>query len=221
MTANRILTSAALVLSSLVPAALAKDSKPILPAYVLRARTVAVVIDPEAGVSLGDPYANQTAQRDVEAALQQWGRFTTTISLQDADLVIVVRKGSGKLVDATASDPRQNGREGSITPTDNGISIGAQHGPQPPLSRTPSRGGTQNGPPYDNSSVHPQLEAGRPDDSFEVYEGKVDQPMDGAVAWRYIKKNALHSHDVPAVDEFRKALAEAEKQAAQQPKKHP
>ena len=42
---------------------------------MLQARTVAVVIDPEAGVSLKDPNANQVAQRDVESALLGWGRF--------------------------------------------------------------------------------------------------------------------------------------------------
>jgi hypothetical protein len=36
-----------------------------------------------------------------------------------------------------------------------------------------------------------------------------------------VKKNALHPHDVPAVTEFRKAVAEAEKQAAQQKGNHP
>jgi len=37
--------------------------------------------------------------------------------------------------------------------------------------------------------------------------------MDGAPGWRYVHKNGLHPHDVPAVAEFRKAFAEALKQA--------
>jgi hypothetical protein len=36
-----------------------------------------------------------------------------------------------------------------------------------------------------------------------------------------VRKDGLHSHDVPAVAEFRKAVAEAEKQAAKQSDKTP
>ena len=48
--------------------AMAKSNKPILPGYILNARTVTVIIDPATGISLSDPNANQTAQRDVETA---------------------------------------------------------------------------------------------------------------------------------------------------------
>jgi hypothetical protein len=57
-----------------VPFAPAKDKKEILPAYVLNARTVAVVIDPDAGRSPSNPNENRTAQEDVEKALMNWGR---------------------------------------------------------------------------------------------------------------------------------------------------
>jgi hypothetical protein len=40
--------------------------KPSLPAYVLKAHTAAVVIDPDTGTSMTDPLANKTAQDDVE-----------------------------------------------------------------------------------------------------------------------------------------------------------
>jgi hypothetical protein len=193
----------------------AKDSVPGLPQYVLEARTVAVLIDPEAGVSASDPNANQIAQKDVETALLKWGRFTTVLSPEQADLVIVIRKGSGKLTDATISDPRQNSRPGSVTQTDDGVSVGVQHGPRPPLSTSqqPSRGPH----PDSDSTAHPQVEGGSRDDSFLVYQGKAVDPLDGPIAWRWDRKNALHSHDVPAVAEFRKAIEAAEKQAQQNP----
>jgi hypothetical protein len=196
--------------------ALAKSNKPILPSYILEAHTVTVMIDPAAGISLEDPNANQTAQRDVEAALLKWGRFTTVISPVDADLIIVLRKGSGKLADATISDPRQNSRVGSASHTDGGISIGAQHGTPPP--NTP---GAHNPNEDGKSTAHPQAEIGNTDDSFEIFQGKAEYGSSDAPGWRWVHKNGLHSHDVPVVDEFRKAIEAAEKQAAQQQPKHP
>jgi hypothetical protein len=45
----------------------------------------------------------------------------------------------------------------------------------------------------------------------------VERPLDAAPAWRYLAKDALHSPDVPAVAEFRKIIAEAEKQQKKSP----
>lgn len=196
--------------TALMPAALAKDKGPVLPIYVLQARTVAVVIDPDAGRSLSDPNANETAQKDVETALLKWGRFKTELSPSEADIVIVVRKGTGKLADATVNDPRQNRRPGSITSTDGAVSVGVQHG-QPP----PQPGNVPAEPQMSDPELHPQAEIGNRDDSFVVYQGHTDEAANGVPAWRYVHKNALHSHDVPAVDEFRKAVEIAAKQAAQ------
>ncbi len=181
--------------------------KRVLPAYVRTARTVAVLVDPDAGVSLDDPRANQVAKKDVETALLNWGRYEPVIGSENADLIIVVRKGSKHLVDQTISDPRQNGRAGVINPTSDGIGIGAQHGAQPPLSSGAhaSQSGTGN--------AHPSTEVGDTEDSFVVYDGKTDKPLDGAPAWRFTAKDALKPHAVPAVDEFRKAVAEADKAA--------
>jgi hypothetical protein len=50
-----------------------------------------------------------------------------------------------------------------------------------------------------------------------VYEGGGDRPLDRAPAWRYIAKDGLMPHSVPAVDAFRKAVADAEKAAAKTP----
>lgn len=179
----------------------AKDKKkPTLPPYVLTAQNVAILVDPDAGISPDNPLANQTAQKDVETAILRWGRFNPVLSLQLADIIIVVRKGNGRLVDRTFPDPRQNNRPGSITQTDNSIAVGAQTASQNPSA-----------PP---TTAPSQTEIGAVYDSFAVYEGHVNDPLDNPPAWRYMAKDALHSHDVPAVDEFRKAVAEAEKAAA-------
>jgi len=52
---------------------------------------------------------------------------------------------------------------------------------------------------------------------FVVYEGHVDGPLDGPPAWRYMTKDALRSPNVPAVEEFRKAIEESEKQQKSKP----
>jgi hypothetical protein len=43
----------------------------------------------------------------------------------------------------------------------------------------------------------------------------VEYPLDGAPIWNYSRKDALKAPDVQAVEEFRKAIAEAEKAAQQ------
>jgi hypothetical protein len=194
----------------------AKDKKKsVLPAYVLTARTVAVIIDPAAGVSVDDPLANRVAQKDVETAILNWGRFQTLMSGQEPDLIIVVRKGSGRVARPTISDPRQNDNAGSITPFDNGAAIGVQHGrPVDPQSGRPAD--PQSSGPADQTP-HPQAQIGSSDDSFAVYQGNVDKPLDAPPAWRYVASDALQPHSVPAVEKFRKAIADAEKAASKGP----
>jgi hypothetical protein len=200
--------AAALVAMSVVMAAcgFAKDKKAALPEYVLRARTVSVMVDPQAGISIDDPRANQVAQKDVETALLNWGRFEPTLSAQGVDLIIVVRRGNAHLVDETISDQRQNNRSGVINPTDNGLSVGGQRG-QLNGPGGPTRDIGQEAP-------HSQMEVGQVQDSFAVYDGSVADPLNRPPVWRYVAKDALRPHNVPAVEEFRKALAAAEKAAA-------
>jgi hypothetical protein len=198
--------SALLAVSLLVTLGFAKDKKNALPAYVLSAKTVAVIIDPSAGISIDDPRANQDAQKDVEAALLSWGRFEPVLSKQTADLIIVLRRGNGRMMNETMPDPRQNNRAGVITPADNGVSMGGQHGPQ---SGMPGGPGTGPGP------QSPQTEIGQADDSFVVYKGGDEKPLDAPPAWRYVAMDGLSPHSVPAVAAFRKAVENAEKAAAE------
>lgn len=224
--------AAAMVAGLLLPSlALARDKqKSTLPAYVLQAQTVAVLIDPSAGVSLDDPRANEVAQRDVETALLNWGRYQTVLAGHSADLVIVVRRGTGKVASGTIHDPRQGQRPAVIDPTNTGVAIGGQRGQPPPYAGDlpdASQGGaggaeteTQNMPggPI-GGRPYPQVEAGNATDvdSFLVYQGKVDDPLDATPVWRYEAKNALKPHTVPAVDVFRKAVSDAEQAQANHP----
>jgi hypothetical protein len=206
------LLSAIVVLASAFGFPKGKD-KNILPPYVLRARTVSVIIDPKAGIDPEDPNANRIALRNVEAAFLRWGRLEPAVAGQPADLIVVIRRGHQRPVSETIPDPRQNDRIGAITQTDNVTQIGGHQG-------NPNANPQAQGPQstrFPESQTNPQLELGGQDDSFAVYDGSISKPLDAPAAWRYTAPDALRSRNVPAVDQFRKAIAAAEKAAASHP----
>jgi hypothetical protein len=187
-----------------------KRKKSSLPDLVLDARTFFVLIDPDAGTSVTDPLANKTAQDDVEKALMNWGRLKLVQSMSLADLVITVRKGNGKIVHPAIDGEPTNDRPVVVQPTDNGIHIGAQGGRNP--------GAVQTGP-QGSAPPHIGTEVGPAEDTFVVYRGGPEgDPLERAPLWRYVAKSALHSPDVPAVGEFRKAI-DAAIQQKQKPTK--
>jgi hypothetical protein len=86
----------------IVPFVSAKDKKkPALPAYILQAQTVLVMVDPDAGEPVNHPTANQDARQNVELALMKWGRFRLVNDGEQSDLIITVRTGNGKTVRPT------------------------------------------------------------------------------------------------------------------------
>ena len=89
--------------------AAAKDKKKIvLPADVLQAQTVLVVIDPDAGSQWMRPWRTEPPGTPWRTRCRDWGRFRMALSASDADLVISVRKGSGK--SGAAHDRRHSQR---------------------------------------------------------------------------------------------------------------
>lgn len=194
----RVLLSLILVFTSVAIAG--NKKKHVLPACVINARTVVVLIDPQAGTSASSPLANKTAQQDVEKALMKWGRLTPVMETQTADLVIVIRKGSGKVAQATIAGLPTNDRPVVGESTDGSTRVGVQQG-RPP-------GGFPSGP--QDTTPHPQAEVGTPDDMFVVYQGHADRPLERPSIWRYSAQDALQSPAVPAVDKFRKAIEESE-----------
>ncbi len=205
MFCRRILAGLLLLMCGVAGTAKNKK-KVILPTDILQAQTVLVVIDPDAGMAVEAPMANRKAQADVERKLREWGRFRLALNTGEADLVISVRKGSGKIVEPTIggipnndpvifqpspSDPRTSGSPGS----------------------GPIGGPNQNRYP----APHPQLETGGSEDMFLVFRGQREDALDYPPVWRYIAKDGLSSPGVRAVDEFRKTIVEAEKQAANNP----
>src|SRR4051812_43187971 len=74
----------------LVSSATAKDKNKSsrLPEYVLRARTVLVVIEPDAGEPIDQPRANAIARENVEKALMEWGRYQSVMDGEESDLIV-------------------------------------------------------------------------------------------------------------------------------------
>jgi hypothetical protein len=188
----------------------AKDKKKsTLPAYVLEAQTVFVMIDPDAGTPVTDPQGNRTAREDVEKALMRWGRLKLVMSTDLANLVIVIRKGTTRPVEPTVSGEPPNDRPVIVQGTGDTIRIGVQQG------RSPDAAETGPTPPRMGGEVGPS------EDMFTVYQGQGfdERPQERPLAWRYAGKGALKGPDVRAVNEFQKAVDEAVKQQQQQKQK--
>jgi hypothetical protein len=196
------LVCAALFMSCLTGSAKNKK-KVLLSEDILQARTAWVIVDPDAGVDVRNPNANNMARGAVENTLAKWGRLEPVADVSLADLIIVVRKGNGRMVEPTIGGTPANAPPPIIGQrTDSGINGSARTGP----------------PPFGQSDPHPQMEAGDTQDSFAVYRcnrGRdTTNPLNAPAVWRYSGKDALDAPGVPAVDAFRNAILQAEKQAA-------
>jgi hypothetical protein len=193
----------ALVLIALVavhPSAGKDKKKGTLPELVLRARYVAVVTDPDAGVSMTNPGENSVARSDVESALRKWGRFSLTLDPRNADLIFVLHRGGAAVKPTIGGIPNEPPVVlGPTGDSGGGITIGS--GRRPGLSSSDSQIG---GPTM-------RTEVGTPDDVFSVYRGSEDDPLDAPPLWRYVARDGLKHPAVPAVEKFRKAIEEAEK----------
>ena len=197
---SSLLTLAALFVS---PVIAKEKNKHVLPTYVLHAQTVLVVIDPDAGEPVNQPQANAMARDSVEKALMEWGRFQLVPEGQQADLVISVRTGSGRMMQPTIKGGPIDQRPGYGQSTDSTIRIGGHQG-QPPSQQDPTMTQPDRGPRMSN-------DIGPAEDMFAVYQGGIESPLDASPVWRYIAKDCLRAPRVAAVEEFRKAIAEAEK----------
>jgi hypothetical protein len=181
---------------------LAKNKKKqALPDAVLDAHTLYVVIEPDAGEPVANPTSNRTAVENVEKAISTWGRFQLSMQPETADLVIAIRKGHA--FGPTIQNSPTDNRPVIFQPNDGGIRIGGQQG-RPPGTTDPGIP-EDRGPHLDNSGSSA-------DDSLAVYLGRIDDPLDSAPVWRYVNKNALNAPQVTAVEKFRKAIEESEKQ---------
>lgn len=211
--------SALLLLSALLAVpAMAKDkdkdkNKQALPEDILRAQTIRVVVDPDAGEPLNKPMANATARENVEKAFSEWGRYRVVMDGQQADLIVSVRTGTPRGTPTMKGGPIDE-RGGVAQGTDSTIRIGGHTGQQPGMN-DPSMDPIDRGP-------HMGSEMGPSDDMFVVYRGgNVSDALDAPPVWRYIAKNCLQAPDVTAVEKFRKLVADSEKPKVPPPPRQP
>jgi len=204
----RLLLYASVVLFLTSPLTGGETKAILLPDYVLDAKTVAAIVDPDAPVSASHPNDNKQAADAVEQALMKWGRYKLVASPQSADLVILIRKGRspGAVVSGAG-----NGSDRPVIlqqPTDHDTRAVVQWGTPPPLS-TPQQQPQQ--APQQQRRPEVGTEAGTTEDMFELFQGQEWYPLEGAPLWTYAGKNALDAPKVTAVEQFRKAVAAAEK----------
>ena len=198
-----------LVVMSAGMASAKKKVKAYLPDYVLKAQSVFVLILPDAGEPIGDPSANRKAQEEVEKAFMKWGRYRLALDANTADLVIGVRKGTGKVANPTINGGPVDSRPASTETTDDQVRVMVQQGRPSDLTQQPA---DTSGP------AHTGMEVGAEDDTFMVFQGGLiyrPYPVDNASVWKYIAKDGLKPPAVAAVEQFRKAVEESEKAAAQ------
>jgi hypothetical protein len=196
-------------------AAAKRKERANLPDYVLQAKTLLVVILPDAGEPTDDLFANRRAQEEVEKAFMKWGRFQLTLDAELADLVIGVRKGTGKIANPTVNGGPVDSRPGTVEATDDAIRVGVMKGRPPDVTQPGGPLGTNGTGGSTTDKPHTGVEVGAKDDVFKVFQGNVQYPVDSAPVWKYTEKDGLKSPDVKAVTEFRKAVEESEKAAAQ------
>ena len=187
----------------------AKDKKKNqMPELILRAQTVRVVIDPYVGEPVDQPAANATARDNVEKALTEWGRYKVVMDGAESDLVIAIHTGDDRMARPTIKGGPIDQRAGVGQSTDSSIRIGGQHG-QSPIN-DPSMD-----PQYpQNQGAHVGNEVGPRTDAFMVYQGRAwgGNSLDAPPLWRYEAKDCLNpTPQLKAVEEFRKAIADAEK----------
>jgi hypothetical protein len=184
-----------------------KKEKPVLPEVLLKAQTVVVIIQPGAGEPMNDPRANSKAREEVEKALLSWGRFRLVQEASSADIVIVVKKGTEKAVTPVISGGPVDKRPVTLETTDSRIRIGAKQG-------QPADGSYDPDSSPSNGRAQQSVEIGPSEDSFLVYLGGDTFKPNSASIWSYRAKSALRPPNVNAVQEFRKAITDAEQAAA-------
>ncbi len=187
----KVFKSIAILLTAFAPLALAKDKKKdTLPAVFSNARYVYVRAEDGDIMKPGLFPEDRDAIANVQDALKDWKRYALTINRNDADLVIIVRKG--RLASAQLHG-------GISTGTQTGISGSSPNrNPNGPGSSDPGR--TDSG-----DTLGARGEVGPADDTLRVFslspQGKLSGPF-----WSREMKDGLDAPNVMLLRALRDAV---------------
>jgi hypothetical protein len=98
-----------------------------------------------------------------------------TLDAELADLVVGVRKGTGKIANPTVNGGPVNSRPGTVEATDDVIRVGVMKGRPPDVTQSGGPLGT-NGTGGSTTDKHTGVEVGEQGDMFKVFQGKVQYP---------------------------------------------
>ena len=99
-----------------------------------------------------------------------------TLDAELADLVVGVRKGTGKIANPTVNGGPVDSRPGTVEATDDVIRVGVMKGRPPDVTQSGGPLGTNGtgGPTTDEP--HTGVEVGGQGDMFKLFQGKVQYP---------------------------------------------
>ena len=156
----------------------AKTKKPDkLPAVINLARFVYVEAVDGEQFDPRLPPEDRQAIANVHAAFQDWSRYLLTTRRDEADLIIVVRKGRLAEGNVGGSVSGGTGTKGAPGRTTGGVGYGVAYGG----------------------------EVGPPDDLFEVYASNPNEAQ-GMRLWWHTRKDGLDTPNVTLFQEFKAAV---------------
>ena len=155
-----------------------------VPTVFQTARSVYVEADQGDITRLGVYSEDRQAVSDVQSGLLDWNRYTVVPRRDQADLILVVRRGR-----LAATEGRGN------------LSVSARPGP------SPSRGGLPGSLGSDND-IGAASEAGPDDDLLAVYSVDKGGEAKGPI-WRRQMVNGLKNPGLPLFKQLRKAVDQA------------
>lgn len=168
-----------------------KKPKDNFPALILHARYIYVT------AFTGDQFnprvmqEDRIAMNDVINALRKWGRYAITYNENNADLVMVVRRGKVAAL------------KGGVILGGPNVSVG-RPGVDVGVGRPGAGTGTSSGGP----GVYSGAEAGSPDDTLMVMRGG-EPPLDTSALWRRSAHNGLQGPNPALVQAFKKDVEQA------------
>ena len=200
----KLTTPVVVALALVAPLALAKDKKKHdVPEMLNTARFVYVAAEDGDIMNPRLFPEDRQAIADVQDEVKDWNKYAVTLNQNEAELMMVIRKG--RLVGAQA--------HGGV-----GIGSGPELGAGYPGSRSPA---DPNSRPGVSTEIGGRAEAGPPEDLLRVYAVNPDGSR-GGLLWTGAMQDGLNAPQVPLVKQLKRDVEKSyPPQTASQPAKKP